>query len=115
MRFVSTSYSLNTPQTTKSNIFHLLLLLVLLLLSITFYEILASVAKVPNSSPLFPFFALWMSCFLPYFGACIFVLRTKPLDGIWFWVEMGMLLVGGFIFRMLLLPSHVQLSRDVWR
>jgi len=62
-----------------------------------------------------PFLLCWLICFLPYIMACIFVLTTKPLTERWFWVEMGILLFGALLFRLLLLPLPTGLSLDAWR
>jgi len=58
---------------------------------------------------------VWMISFLPYFVACAFVLTTKPLAGRWHWIELGIILLGAFILRIMLLPLPPGLSHDAWR
>ena len=91
-----------------------LVLFVLLLLSIALYVRLI-VAAPQRDDLITPFLQVWMICFLPYFGACAFILLTKPLMGRWFWIELGLILAGALIFRVMLLPLPPGLSRDSWR
>src|SRR6266702_2039379 len=74
-----------------------LVLFVMLLLSIALYVRLI-VAAPQRDDLINPFLEVWMICFLPYFGACAFILLTKPLMGRWFWIELGIILAGALIF-----------------
>src|SRR5215472_16329896 len=65
--------------------------------------------------PLATFLHAWMISFLPYFAACAFVLATKPLTAKWRWIELGIILFGAFILRVMLLPLPPNLSHDSWR
>ncbi len=56
-----------------------------------------------------------MLCFLPYCVASALVLVSKPVVGRWVWIEMGIILVGALVLRVLLLPLLPSLSRDAWR
>jgi len=78
------------------------------------YGVLISVAPQPDA-PDRAFVLFWALCLLPYFAACAFVLVTRPLQGRWSWVELSCILLGAFIFRIILLPLPPGLSRDVWR
>ncbi len=51
----------------------------------------------------------------PIFRGLRFVLATKPLDGNWRWVELGIIVLGAFILRIMLLPLPPGLSHDSWR
>jgi Glycosyltransferase family 87 len=89
-------------------------LLSLLSLSVIIYVLL--IHAVPESDDrITPFLHVWMISFLPYFAACAFVLATKPLDGKWRWVELGIIVLGAFILRVMLLPLPPGLSHDSWR
>src|SRR6266496_5850095 len=71
---------------------------------------------VPQSDDrIAPFLHVWMISFLPYFAACAFVLTTKPLAGKWRWIELGIIVLGAFILRVMLLPLPPGLSHDSWR
>src|SRR5271165_4048338 len=54
--------------------------------------------------PIGPFMLVWGGAFLLYFAACIWVMRTKPLDGRGRWIELGLIFAGALIFRAMLLP-----------
>src|SRR6266571_6936535 len=92
----------------------ILILIMLLLLSIALYILLIRVTPRPDGRTT-SFLQVWMLSFLPYFGACAFVLVTKPLAGRWFWIELSLILLGALIFRFMLLPLLPMLSRDSWR
>ncbi len=100
--------------TTKHPWRRLLFLFTFLLLSIALYIVLVNVAP-PEDGPILLFLPAWSICFLPYFAACAYVLATKPLAGRWFWIELGVILLGALIFRLVLLPLPPGISRDVWR
>jgi len=86
----------------------------LLLLSIILSIFL--IGTVPQDEELIaPFLHVWMVSFLPYFGACAFVLLTQPAVGRWRWIELWIILVGALILRAMLLPLPPLLSRDSWR
>jgi hypothetical protein len=61
------------------------------------------------------FLHVWMISFLPYFAACGFVLATKPPTAKWRLIELGIILFGAFILRIMLLPLPPDLSHDSWR
>src|SRR5712691_10330344 len=91
-----------------------LALFLLLLLSIALYGALITVAPQPDAA-ITPFLRIWMLCFLPYFAACAFILATQPASGRWRWIELGIILVGALVFRVMLLPLPPGLSHDSWR
>jgi hypothetical protein len=71
---------------------------------------------VPQSDDrIAPFLRVWMISFLPYFASCAFVLATKPLTGKWRRIELGIIVLGAFILRVMLLPLPPGLSHDSWR
>ncbi len=91
-----------------------LVLFLLLLLSLALYGALISVA--PQSDAEIPsFLQVWIICFLPYLAACAFILATQPATGRWRWIELGIILVGALVFRVMLLPLPPGLSHDSWR
>jgi len=90
------------------------MLVVMLILSIVLYIVLGTVAQ-PDAPTLTPFLLLWMLCFLPYLSACLFIFCTKPLNGRWRWIELGIIFCGALLFRALLLPLPPNLSHDSWR
>ena len=57
----------------------------------------------------------YLLCFLPYALACALVLCTRPADGRWRRLEIGLILGGALLMRALLLPLPPNLSRDSWR
>lgn len=93
----------------------------LLLLSIINYVFLSRVA--PPNNPIsaadslinIPFLQLWLVAFLPYFMACAYVLATPPSTGRWLKAELGIILLGAALLRIMLLPIPPVLSRDSWR
>src|SRR5260370_37642982 len=91
-----------------------LVLCLLLLFSFVLYIALIGAASKSDNAHT-PFLHVWMLCFLPYFAACAFVLATKPALGRWRWLELGIILAGALIFRIMLLPLPPNLSRDSWR
>src|SRR5207248_5525291 len=102
------------PVTIKRSWWRFLTLCSLLALSVIAYVLL--IHAVPESDDhIAPFLHVWMISFLPYFAACAFVLATKPLDGKWRWVELGIIVLGAFILRVMLLPFPPGLSHDSWR
>lgn len=58
---------------------------------------------------------VYLPSFLPYLVACLLVLLTRPASGRWRWVEVGMILSGALLLRVVLLPLPPNLSRDSWR
>ncbi len=62
-----------------------------------------------------PFLHIWMISFLPYFSACAFVLATKPLNAKWRRIELGIIVLGACVLRVMLLPLLPNLSHDSWR
>ena len=90
------------------------LLFVLLLFSIIIYVALIGAAPKADNR-IMPFLYVWIISFLPYFIACALVLATKPARGRWQWVEMGIILGGALVLRIMLLPLPPGLSHDSWR
>src|SRR5450755_1518468 len=87
----------------------------LLLLALIVYPFLYRTAPpdtVPDNYLYQPFLRLWMLSFLPYFAACALVLATKPAQGRWRWIELGIVLAGALVLRALLLPLPPGFSRD---
>lgn len=78
---------------------------------------LGSVTPIdPNSTaPLEPFVHIWLLAFVPYATACALVLLTRPAEGRWRWGELGLILGGAFVLRLLLLGLVPNLSHDSWR
>ena len=96
----------------KRNIF--VVLSILLCILVALYLVLAGFAQ-PYEEFVPPFLLTWIVCFLPYLGACVLVLRAPPSVGGWRVAEVGLILLGALIFRVLLLPQVPWLSRDSWR
>ncbi len=90
------------------------LLCFLLVVSVLLYLFLGSFAQ-PNDAYVVPFLLIWLVCFVPYLGTCVFVLLTPASRGYWRIAEIGIILFGAFLFRALLLPQVPWLSRDSWR
>lgn len=86
------------------------MLSLLLLISIGLYITLIVVFPQMQS-----FLMVWLLCFAPYGAACAFVFLTKPSEGRWHWIELGLIIAGALIFRAMLLPLPPNLSRDSWR
>jgi Glycosyltransferase family 87 len=102
------------PITTSRPWRRILALCLLCLLSIV-TSILLIGAAPKSDEQIAPFLYAWMISFLPYFAACAFVLATKPLVGRWRWIELGIILLGAFLLRAMLLPLPPGLSHDSWR
>ncbi len=92
----------------------LALLCFLLVVSVLLYLFLGSLAQ-PNDEYIILFILTWLICFVPYLGACAFVLLTPAPVGRWRIAEIGIILLGAFLFRALLLPQVPLLSHDSWR
>ncbi len=92
----------------------LLLLCALLLISVALYLLLGALA-LPHDEYIMPFLLTWTLCFLPYLAACAFVLTTSPSTAQWRGMEVSVILLGAFIFRVMLLPQMPWLSHDSWR
>ena len=92
----------------------LVALCLLFLLSVIIYILLIGVAS-HNYNDALPFLHVEILSFVPYLGACAFVLATKPAPGRWRWIEIGIILVGALVLRAILLPLLPALSRDSWR
>jgi hypothetical protein len=114
VKLLHTSSLSNATKTAQRSWWRLFVLPFLLLISIAFYAQLFKVAPPPDGAVL-PFLPVWMIGFLPYLVGSIYVLATKPLSGRWFWIELSAILLGAFIFRLMLLPLEPGLSRDAWR
>lgn len=91
------------------------LLVLLLLLSVALYILLIRAAPAADAVLVTPFLHAWMLCFVPYLVACLLVLLTKPANGSWRWVELGIIFAGALTFRSMLLPLPPNLSHDSWR
>jgi hypothetical protein len=85
-----------------------------LIVAVAIYIVMIVVAPQLDQ-PIGPFMLIWWAAFLLYFAACIWVMRTRPLDGRGRWIELGLIFAGGLIFRAMLLPLPLGLSRDAWR
>ncbi len=93
---------------------HILTLCLLFSLSVITYILLIHAAP-QNDMLIAPFLHVWMISFIPYVAACAFILATKPLVGKWRWIELGIIVLGAFILRVMLLPLQPGLSHDSWR
>src|SRR2546429_8417332 len=102
------------PVTVKRPWWRILTLCSLFSLSVITYILLINAAP-QSDDRIAPFLHVWMISFLPYFAACAFVLATKPLAGKWRWIELGIIVLGAFILRVMLLPLPPGLSHDSWR
>lgn len=90
------------------------ILCLLLLISLGFMFFLRMTAP-PIDTPVVSWVALWMLSFLPYLAASVLILATGPLESQWRWVELGIILLGALVFRLILLPMPPNLSHDSWR
>ncbi|GAC1477116.1 MAG: hypothetical protein NVS2B12_31260 [Ktedonobacteraceae bacterium] len=104
-----------TPSPGKHPCWRSLVLCLLLLLTVVVYVLLIEVAPKQRLGPVTLFTQVWVISLLPYFGASAFVLLTKPFGGRWRWIELGIIFVGAFVFRAMLLPLPPILSNDSWR
>jgi hypothetical protein len=77
--------------------------------------LLATAPALNASSSITPFLLIWLVAFVPYLGACLFVLMTRVHQGRQQWIELGIILVGALILRLLLLPAFPFLSHDALR
>lgn len=115
--------SLPEPVTTipRRPWWRLLVLSGLLCLFVMNYLFLSKVTPPNNPTAVdvskvnLPFMQIWIISFLPYFLACAYVLATPPSTGRWFKAELGIILVGAALLRIMLLPIPPVLSRDSWR
>ncbi|HWS84264.1 MAG TPA: glycosyltransferase 87 family protein [Ktedonobacteraceae bacterium] len=90
------------------------ILSILLLVSLGFMLCLRMAAP-PIDTPAASWIMLWMVSFLPYLAASVLILATRPLEGRWRWVELGIILLGALVLRSILLPLPPNLSHDSWR
>ncbi len=90
------------------------LLCCLLLASVLLYIWLSQFAQ-PQDEYVTPFLHAWIFCFVPYFGACALIFLSPAPVGRWRLAEIGIIVLGALIFRLLLLPQVPGLSRDSWR
>ena len=77
-----------------------------------------TVVAAPLSAPIgkvMTFMVVWGACFCLYFGASLWVMMTRPLQGRWLWVELGLILGGAMLFRLMLVNLPPELSPDAWR
>lgn len=94
-----------------------LLLAVSLFLYIWLIQVTPHVAAVTDTSVqgTFAFMQVYLPCFLPYLAAALLLLLTRPATGRWRWVELGLILGGALLLRIIFLPLPPNLSRDSWR
>lgn len=87
------------------------------LASFALYLWLSSVTPTdPNSTaPLDPFVPIWMLAFLPYVAASVLLFVLRPPGGRWRWIELGLILGGALVLRVVLLGLVPNLSHDSWR
>lgn len=113
---LKTSRSTNTNTSSLKQLFpqQSWFLFVFFLATFSLYILMIKVAPVLDG-PIKSFMLVWAGCFLLYFLACIWVLRTKPPTGYGYWIELGLIFVGAIVFRVMLLPLPLGLSRDAWR
>lgn len=90
------------------------ILCILLLVSSGFTFFLRMTAP-PIDTPVASWIILWIVSFLPYLVASVLILATRPLEGRWRWVELGIILLGALVLRSILLPLAPNLSHDSWR
>jgi hypothetical protein len=93
--------------TGKANLLSKRLLLYLTFISIlaVLYILMSHVVSVGDNGNRWPFLASWWASFVPYFAICIWVYKTKPLEGRNFWLEMILILGGALLFRSIPHPS----------
>ncbi len=90
-------------------------LLSLFLLCSIGLTILLRVTAPGIDEPLQSFGTLWLLCSVPYLAACFLVLTTRPLEGRWRWIELGLIVFGALVLRGILLPIAPNTSHDSWR
>jgi hypothetical protein len=103
--------------TTRLPWWRVLVLGVLLAISLLISLLLVRVSPLnPNSTvSVVPFLSVWSWAFLPYAAACALIFFSKPAEGRWRWVEIGLILLGALLLRVILLPLPPNLSHDSWR
>lgn len=79
------------------------------------FTLFLRITAPPIDTPVASWVVLWILSFLPYLAASVLILATKPLEGRWRWVELGIILLGGLVLRLILLPLAPNLSHDSWR
>jgi hypothetical protein len=90
------------------------MLCILLLVSLGFMLFLRITAP-PIDTPVASWLILWVLSFLPYLAASVLILATRPLEGRWRSIELGIILLGALVLRLVLLPLPPNLSHDSWR
>ena len=75
----------------------------------------ATPADPDSTAPTAPFVHIWLLTYIPYALACALILCTKPAVGRWRWRELGVILGGALLLRVLLLGLPPNLSHDSWR
>ncbi|MBE3564686.1 MAG: DUF2029 domain-containing protein [Thermogemmatispora sp.] len=95
----------------------LALLAVLLLLELLLQiPLLINPPTTDSPAPLINAFVWhWLLTFLPYLLACLVVLTSRPLSDRARLFELGLLLGGALLLRLMLLPIPPVLSPDAWR
>ncbi len=106
--------SIPTHSTKRLQAWRFALLCLLLLCSLALTVFLRVTAPVIDQ-PLQSFITLWLVSCVPYLAACLLVLTTRPLTGRWRWIELGLILLGAVMLRLILLPLPPNLSHDSWR
>lgn len=90
------------------------MLCLLLLISIGSI-ILLRITVSPIDTSVTSWLLIWVGSFLPYLAASGLILATRPLEGRWRWLELGIILLGALVLRIILLPLPPNLSHDSWR
>lgn len=103
-----------SPTPVRPQLRRLVLLCLFLLLALGSTLFLKNIAPVPDGDGK-TFVAYWLLSFLPYLACSLFILLSRPQSGRWQWVELGIILSGALLMRILFLPIWPALSRDSWR
>ncbi|MBA2677221.1 MAG: DUF2029 domain-containing protein [Ktedonobacteraceae bacterium] len=72
----------------------------------------ADALPIQNTGPIV---FLWLGSFVPYLFGCILILLTRPQQGRWQWIEVGVILVGAALLRVALVATPPNFSGDAWR
>ncbi len=73
---------------------------------------MADALPVRNHAPIV---SIWLGSFIPYIVGCILILFTRPQQGRWQWIEIGIILVGAVVLRASLIGTAPDFSGDAWR
>lgn len=83
-------------------------------ISLVLYLFLAIVAS-PLHTPIGRFLFLWSVCFVVFLVASLWIMRGERSTGKWYWIQLAIIVGGGWLFRFLLVSRPVELSTDIWR